>query len=388
MDGFSSGKPGIDRRALLWSGASAAALGVIGGGLALPTGALASGATPDAGQPAGLDFIIDCDSWGARQPSSTLVMNTGTTRKIIFHHTAYPNSTDYSLDQAVWLARDIQNLHMDTNGWADTGQHFTVSRGGYVLEGRHRSLEGLTSGAQQVTSAHCPGENTRAIGIENEGTYITETPPAGLLASLVRLSVAICQQYGIHAHNIFGHWDYRDTDCPGILFYRQFPMLRRIIAAQLHTRWADIPARTWPDVKANQTGRVITVAQYLLRAQGYPLTPNSTFDAATVAAVQDWQAKQGLPVSTDGTITEQTWQSLATPLNGQSQGDPVSGLQTILLRKGYPVTVSGGYDQGTRKAVQQMQVLHSLPPTGRVDTDTWCAVVGGVVRAEFTGVCR
>jgi peptidoglycan hydrolase-like protein with peptidoglycan-binding domain len=133
---------------------------------------------------------------------------------------------------------------------------------------------------------------------------------------------------------------------------------------------------------------VIAVAQYLLRAQGYPLTPNSTFDAATVAAIQDWQARQGLAVSSDGTITEQTWQSLATPLDGRSQGDPVSGLQTIMLRKGYPVTVTGGYDQDTRKAIQQMQVLHNLPPTGRVDTDTWCAVVGGVVRAEFTGVCR
>ena len=35
------------------------------------------------------------------------------------------------------------------------------------------------AGDQQVISAHCPGENGNAIGIENEGTYVTETPPAG-----------------------------------------------------------------------------------------------------------------------------------------------------------------------------------------------------------------
>src|SRR5256885_749492 len=84
----------------------------------------------------------------------TLVRRVGTTRKIVVHHTDYPNTTDYSRDQAIWLAKDIQNLHMDHNGWSDTGQHFTVSRGGYVTEGRHRSLEGLTLGTEQVQSAH------------------------------------------------------------------------------------------------------------------------------------------------------------------------------------------------------------------------------------------
>ena len=31
----------------------------------------------------------------------------------------------------------------------------------------------------------------------------------------------------------------------------------------------------------------------------------------------------------------------------------------------------------------QDQRLHGLPETGRVETVTWCAVVGGIVREEF-----
>ncbi|MFF5074121.1 peptidoglycan-binding domain-containing protein [Micromonospora olivasterospora] len=37
----------------------------------------------------------------------------------------------------------------------------------------------------------------------------------------------------------------------------------------------------------------------------------------------------------------------------------------------------------TKKAVQDLQRLHGLPPNGKVDTSTWCALVGGVVRQSF-----
>src|SRR5256885_9817378 len=132
-------QPELDRRTLLRAGLSAAAVAVVGTELAT---AAPAGAVPSAEFP----WIIDCDTWGARPPSSPIQITGNTTNKIIVHHMAFPNVTDYSRDHAMQLARDCQNLHMDTNGWADTGQHFTVSRGGYVLEGRHRSLETLDAG--------------------------------------------------------------------------------------------------------------------------------------------------------------------------------------------------------------------------------------------------
>lgn len=368
------------RRALLKGGLAAGALlPAAAAGVLLPATAAQAADNP-------FDFIIDCDSWGARPPSSTLVMNTRRTRKIVIHHMAFPNVTDYSREAAVALAKKCQDLHMDRNGWSDTGQHFTISRGGYVLEGRHRSLEGLISGEQQVTSAHCVGQNTQSIGIENEGTYITETPPEALLDSLVKLSSAICTQYGIHAHNMFGHWDWNNTQCPGIAFYRQFPELRRRVAVAIGTKLADVPARVWPDSYTSCAGATVVVAKYLLRNQGYVLNTTGTFDAALLAAIQDWQAKHGLEVASDGTMTDPTWESLAVDVDKDAVGEHVAGLQFILKNKGYAVEVTGAYDWSTKKAVKEMQLLHGLDDNGKVDVDTWCAVVGGIVKAEFAAV--
>jgi hypothetical protein len=370
--------PELDRRTLFKAGLGAAAVAVVGG-------QLGTAGTAEAAPSAEFPWIIDCDTWAARPPSSTIQLSGNVTNKIIVHHMAFPNVTDYSKAHAEQLARDCQDLHMDTNGWADTGQHFTVSRGGYVLEGRHRSLEMLEGGKQQVVAAHCPGENGNAIGIENEGTYVTETPPKALLDSLTRLCVTVSRQYGLHAWDIFGHWDFRDTDCPGAAFYREFPALRTRVAAGLGAAHRDIPARRWPDIWRFVGGPVVELAQFLLNGRGYGLATDGVFGTATVAAVQDWQARSGLPVDVDATLTGPTWEALVPRLDRHATGPAVSGLQFILHHKAYDVTVTGGYDQATTKAVQDLQRLHGLPPTGTVDTTTWCAVSGGAVREAFRG---
>ncbi|MEU8080225.1 peptidoglycan-binding protein [Catellatospora citrea] len=367
----------LDRRTLIKASLGAATVAVVGSELLLPGAAQAA----PSGQ---FPWIIDCESWGARPPLPLSVSGTAT-NKIIVHHTAYPNSTDYSQDQAIWLARDIQRLHMDGNGWSDTGQHFTVSRGGYVLEGRRGSLERLEAGDRQMISAHCPGENGRAIGIENEGTYVTETPPEALLESLTKLCVAICRQYGLQAHDIFGHWDFRFTDCPGAAFYRQFPMLRRRVADALGTSPDQAPERRWPDIWRFVGGPVVRVAQHLLVAQGYPVATSGVFDAATVAAVQDWQARNGIAVDIDATVTAPTWETLAPELGKHATGVPVSALQYILQNKGWTdVAVTGQFDHPTMKAVQDLQRLHGLTPNGKVTTSTWCAAVGGITRESLS----
>ncbi len=368
----------LDRRTLVKAGLGAVAVTVVGTGV---------GTAPAAQASPNDEFssIIDCDSWGARPPASPIQITGNTTNKIIWHHMAFPNVTDYSEEQAKQLARDCQNLHMDTNGWADTGQHFTVSRGGYVLEGRHRSLETLEVGEHQVIAAHCPGENGNSIGIENEGTYVTETPPAALHDALVALSVTVCQQYGLHAHDIFGHWDFRETDCPGIAFYQQFPMLRRRIAVKLGTRMSQVPARRWPDIWRFVGGPVVRLGQYLLNNAGYSLPVDGVFSSAMVKAVQDFQAQHGIAVDADATFTGPTWEALAPTLDNHATGAPVSGLQYILRHKGYDVAITQTFDHATSKAVQSVQRLHGLTPNGKVGSDTWCAVSGGIVAESFAG---
>ncbi|HZM79605.1 MAG TPA: N-acetylmuramoyl-L-alanine amidase [Candidatus Limnocylindrales bacterium] len=200
---------------------------VIGAGSALPPLAFAS---PASAAPT----IASCATWGARAPSATLTQLSNKPNKIIIHHTATANSTDYSQAHAFSLARSIQNYHMDHNGWSDTGQNFTVSRGGFVMEGRHTSLSHLTSGSGFVTSAHCPGQNTVAVGIENEGLYTSVLPPAALWDKLVDLCVYICQQGGFGANQIYGHRDFVATACPGDAFYAKLADLRAAVAAELN----------------------------------------------------------------------------------------------------------------------------------------------------------
>ncbi|SDO19220.1 peptidoglycan recognition protein family protein [Actinacidiphila guanduensis] len=368
----------VDRRTLFKAGLGTAVAAVVGAELAFPD---AAGATPAPEFP----WIIDCDTWGARPPSSTIQITGNTTNKIILHHMAFPNVTDYSRDHALQLARDCQNLHMDTNGWADTGQHFTVSRGGYVLEGRHRSLETLVAGEHQVIAAHCPGENGNAIGIENEGTYITETPPPALLDSLVTLCVAVCEKFDLKAWDIFGHWDFYTTDCPGIAFYAEFPMVRGLVRRAMGTPLSAAPDRRWPDIWRFVDGPVVEVAQYLLNNAGYTdLAIDGVFGTDMNPIVADFQTANGIPVTQDCTFDQATWEALAPPLGKDAEGLPVQALQFMLSRKGYAdVAVSGAYDHATMKAVQSMQRLHGLVPDGKVDLSTWCAVVGGSVREAF-----
>jgi len=98
--------------------------------------------------------IASCDEWGARPPSQPVVLLGTNPNKILVHHTATANSTDYSQAHAFALAQSIQRFHMDTRGFLDTGQHFTISRGGYIMEGRHRSLERLRLGQGHIVGAH------------------------------------------------------------------------------------------------------------------------------------------------------------------------------------------------------------------------------------------
>ncbi|CAM3388428.1 N-acetylmuramoyl-L-alanine amidase [Stackebrandtia soli] len=219
-----SPSPRISRRAAL-RGAVVVGVGAAVGGATILTTSSASADVPSPD-------IAGCADWGARAPGGLTQLPNGA-NKIVIHHTASANQADTSKEAAFQLARDIQGWHMDGNGWADSGQHFTVSRGGYVMEGRHTSLDHLSSGSGMVQGAHAPGANTDGIGIENEGTYTSETPPAALYDSLVTFCAYICQQYGIPSSEIYGHRDFVATACPGEAFYAMLPQLRADVQAVL-----------------------------------------------------------------------------------------------------------------------------------------------------------
>ena len=316
----------IGRRQVLVGGVALGAAGLLGTGEAWAAD----------GPP-----IVDCRGWGARANSAIVPIWNRRPVKILVHHTAGPNQADVSRAAAFRMARAIQNFHMDVRGWIDTGQHFTISRGGVLMEGRHRSLELLRIGRRQVEGAHCTGQNVVAIGIENEGLYQDVNPPAALWNRLRETCAYICRQYGIRPTEIYGHRDFKNTICPGNRLYGMLPRLRTEVGAALGQRVSRTVAAkaSWPALQAGDRGPSVTAAQYLLLDAGMTTArPTGVFDAATDAAVRRFQ-RATKAEEINGVLGGESWPRLARPVRYGAGGDAqraVAALVRARLAEGAP----------------------------------------------------
>jgi hypothetical protein len=280
--------------------------------------------------------IVGCTEWGARPSSREVAVAGRRPVKILIHHTATPNVADLSREGAVRLARSIQSFHMDRRGWPDTGQHFTVSRGGVLLEGRHRSLEVLRGGRRQVEGAHCTGQNLVAVGIENEGSYSAVNPPDKLWDGLLGLCAYICQQYRIAPTRIFGHRDFKDTACPGDRLYAALPRLRTQVAELLGQEPAQTQARpeSWPLLRVADRGPAVEAAQHLLRDAGITkVEATGQFDRRTVDAVRQLQRTRGCE-EVNGMICGESWPVLTRPVARGEGGHAERAVQALLRGRG------------------------------------------------------
>jgi hypothetical protein len=184
--------------------------------------------------------VIGCDDWGAAPPAH--VFDRTRPKWIVVHHTAHPNPPNDrsggTREGAMALAREIQHDHMAGRNWADTGQNFLNSTGGFVLEGRHGTLAAIKVG-QCVRSAHAPttkGKLTggnESPGIENEGTFMTIPMALKQWSSLVDLCASLCRSLNLEPTAIKGHRDFTATACPGDWLYSQLPQLRVEVANAL-----------------------------------------------------------------------------------------------------------------------------------------------------------
>ncbi|MFI0369472.1 peptidoglycan recognition family protein [Actinomadura sp. 1N219] len=171
--------------------------------------------------------------WNARAPRRPAKVVGRRPDHIIVHHTATANSKNGSRAHAFALSRLIQDIHMDRNRWDDAGQQLTISRGGFVMEGRNRSLKTIRDGDLAI-GAQVLHHNEHTIGIENEGTYMTKAVPRRLWGSLVEVCVWLCRAYDLEPSKaIVGHRDYNKTACPGDVLYARLPALRRAVAKRL-----------------------------------------------------------------------------------------------------------------------------------------------------------
>ena len=184
-----------------------------------------------AGQTVNLT-IYQRSSWAALPPK-VAAFARGEARGIVIHNTEGPNRTPGSDDSlevplAMEVSREIQRDHMFDNvrkHWSDIGQHFTVSRGGIIMEGRAGTLD-ATKTSQVVQGAHAglTEYNCHWWGIEIEGDYrLPGTAPTpeqqSAVFCLCAWLAALISGYDADTQ-LKGHKQANPaegTDCPGLL---------------------------------------------------------------------------------------------------------------------------------------------------------------------------
>lgn len=192
--------------------------------------------------------IIVCSEWGARKPRAKPRL-VGRPVRIIEHHTdghgkGHATTLAQAREQGILYARSIQNYHMDSNGWNDTGQSFTVMRSGIILQGRWGTVTAIEAG-RMVESAHCPGQNDQP-GIEHE--HLPGEPITPMQAdATVWLQAWICDRSGIRPTELYGHGHFYATACPSNLT-ANIPGLRLDVANVLNKHGRGNPSYSVPSL--------------------------------------------------------------------------------------------------------------------------------------------
>ncbi|MEV6175363.1 N-acetylmuramoyl-L-alanine amidase, partial [Streptomyces sp. NPDC051954] len=140
-------------------------------------------------------YIYPRYRWGARPPVTVAPVPWSAREGFTVHYSAGP---------ATQTPRQIQNYHMDVNGWDDIGYNFLVDREGRIYEGRGWEAEG----------AHATSYNRTHIGvcfIGGDGQATARTA-----AAIRALFQQACQHAGrTLAKTWHGGLPGHSTACPG-----------------------------------------------------------------------------------------------------------------------------------------------------------------------------
>src|SRR5690625_3277229 len=273
------------------------------------------------------------------------------------------------------IARGIQQSHFG-RGFIDSGQQFTIGRGGHILEGRHRSWEILRGGSQHVVGQHVANHNSVAVGIENIGTYTDEAPPYDLYASLVQLIAYMCQQYGLSTTAIQGHQDLNSTSCPGDVLYAMLPQLRTDVSTVLDGGTPGHPPAgvAWSSLREGARAERVRTVQYLLRYAGHSLVIDGDFGPGTDGQVRAYQSANGLFV--DGIVGPLTWEVLRETVESGAWGDHARAVQSLLNTKGEALLVDGYFGPLTVAALERFQAGVGIVVDGLCGPITWVNLGG------------
>ncbi|XP_058444769.1 peptidoglycan-recognition protein SC2-like [Malaya genurostris] len=153
--------------------------------------------------------IINRAGWGARA-ANTAVLPNRPAPWVVIHHTAGSScTTDAACAQQM---RNIQNHHMNNNGWADIGYNWCVGENGAAYEGRGWGRQG----------AHAPGYNHQSMGICVIGTFTNNIPNQAARTATQRLiSCGVSNNHISGSYWLIGHRQAVATACPGNAFFNE-----------------------------------------------------------------------------------------------------------------------------------------------------------------------
>lgn len=133
-------------------------------------------------------------------------------------------------------------------------------------------------------------------------------------------------------------------------------------------------APSWPVLRTGNNGANVTTAQYLLRAHGHGISPDSDFGPATKAAVVAFQQSKGF--TADGIVGQQTWTGLVITVSQGKSGDAVRAAQIQLNKFRSALVIDGSFGPATTAAVRKFQTDNGLAVDGVIGPRTWAHLVG------------
>lgn len=104
--------------------------------------------------------------------------------KIQLHHTYSPAYKHFTGNNHRTLQKNMRDYHVNTNGWADIGQHFTIFPDGVILTGRslNSNPAGIYGGNSGAICIECLGN------FDKGGDEMTEAQKTAIVAAVKLLA--------------------------------------------------------------------------------------------------------------------------------------------------------------------------------------------------------
>ncbi|GIH70356.1 peptidoglycan recognition protein family protein [Sphaerimonospora thailandensis] len=255
--------------------------------------------------------LVARSEWRARAPKGSY-SSLHSTKGVKVHYTGGrvdPRIVD-DHDRCVALVREIQDYHMDGNGWMDIGYSMVACPHRKVFVGR---------GPRHLPAANGPGQNSghyAVLGlVGNKGLV---EPTDGMLLGILD-AIDYLRAHGGAGREIKGHQDGYPTDCPGGPLYAWIRKgAPRPKASPSKPAPEEEPIKiTLVDGVPQWPGRVLRVTEPMMRG----------------ADVRIWQEK--------------------------------------LAKRGWKIDVDGWYGPKSALVCRGYQRATGLSPTGKVDEQTW-----------------